>query len=92
MRDKSITGDRTTVIFDGQSPDRLACDTTLRCMPDGSWMMVMLGDCNIEPLPENRVFITRSVDQGNTWSDMEPLDLGIKSETISTLRIGYLSS
>ncbi len=43
MRDKSITGDGTTVIFDGKSPDRLACDTTLRCMPDGSWMMVMLG-------------------------------------------------
>ena len=81
MRDKSITGDRTTVIFDGQSPDRLACDTTLRCMLDGSWMMVMLGGGNSEPLPENRVFITRSVDQGKTWSDMEPLDLGIKSET-----------
>ena len=81
MRDQIITRDQTTVIFDGLSPDRLACDTTLRCMPDGSWIMVMLGGGDTEPLPQNRVFITRNVDQGKTWSDMEPLDLGIKSET-----------
>ena len=29
--------DRTTIIFDGKSPNRLACDTTLRRMPDG-WL------------------------------------------------------
>ena len=60
--DQNSTRDRTTVIFDGVSPDRLACDTTLRCMPDDSWIMVMLGGSNTEPLPQNRVFITRSVD------------------------------
>ncbi len=30
---------RRTLIFDVRSPDKLACDTTLRRMPDGSWVM-----------------------------------------------------
>ena len=39
----SVEGDRTQVIYEGEGEDRLACDTTLRRMPDGSWVMVMLG-------------------------------------------------
>ncbi len=68
--------DRRTLIFDGQSPDKLACDTTLRLMADGSWVMVMLGGGDHEPRPENHVFITRSLDQGANWSPLVPLDLG----------------
>ncbi len=55
--------DQTTLIFDGQSPNQLACDTTLRQLTDGSWVMVMLGGGDTEPLPQNQVFITRSQDQ-----------------------------
>ncbi len=44
--------DRSVVIFDGKSPNRLACDTTLRQMPDGSWVMVMLGGGDYEPTPK----------------------------------------
>lgn len=65
------------VIFDGQGPDSLACDTTLRPMPDGSWVMVMLGGGHTEPLPQNRIFLTRSTDQGRTWSPVAPLDLHV---------------
>lgn len=72
--------DRTALIFDGKSPDKLACDTTLRAMPDGSWAMVMLGGDDAEPRPRNGVFITRSTDQGRTWSPMDPVDLGFKRE------------
>ena len=72
--------DRTSVIFEGKSPNKLACDTTLRQMPDGSWVMVMLGGGDKEPLPENQVFIARSHDKGKTWSAMQPLDLGVKSK------------
>ena len=72
--------DRTSIVFDGKSPDRLACDTTLRRMPDGSWVMIMLGGGQTEPLPENRIFITRSHDQGKTWAPMAPIDLGIKAK------------
>lgn len=71
--------DQSRLVFDGRAPDSLACDTTLREMPDGSWVMVMLGGGHTEPLPENRVFLTRSLDRGETWSPLTPLDLGIKS-------------
>lgn len=71
--------DRSTVIFDGKSPNSLACDTTLRKMPDGSWALIMLGGGDREPLPENRVFLSRSRDEGKTWTPLEPVDLGVKS-------------
>ena len=79
--------DRTTIIFDGKSPDKLACDTTLRKMPDGSWVMVMLGGGDTEPLPANRIFLTRSLDEGKTWSPLQPIDLGIKSKHPDTALI-----
>jgi hypothetical protein len=84
MQENSAAPDRITTIFDGQPPDSLACDTTLRAMPDGSWVMVMLGGGHTEPLPQNRIFTTRSTDQGASWTPMEPVDLGIKRENPST--------
>lgn len=72
--------DRTCVVFDGKSPNKLVCDTTLRELPDGSWVLVMLGDGDTEPMPANRVLIGRSTDQGKTWSPMEPIDFGIKAK------------
>lgn len=82
--ERNAAEDRSTLIFDGKSPDSLACDTTLRKMPDGSWVMIMLGGGDTEPLPQNRVFLTRSQDEGETWSPLEPLDLGIKSKNPDT--------
>ena len=72
---------RSTIIFDGQGPDRLACDTTLREMPDSSWVMVMLGGGHTEPLPQNRIYLSRSRDEGKTWSLLRPIDLGVKSSS-----------
>jgi hypothetical protein len=76
--------DRTTIIFDGKLPDSLACDTTLRALPDGSWVMVMLGGGHTEPLPQNQIYITRSKDEGKTWSALEPIDLGVKARNPHT--------
>lgn len=72
--------DRKGIAFDGQSPNKLVCDTTLREMPDGSWVMVMLGGGDAEPLPENGIFLTRSADRGQTWSPVERQDFGFKHE------------
>ncbi|MBL4884149.1 MAG: exo-alpha-sialidase [Planctomycetaceae bacterium] len=76
--------DLTTIIFDGIKPDSLACDTTLRQMPDGSWVMIMLGGGHTEPLPQNRVFVSRSHNQGKTWSPMQPINLGVKTKNRNT--------
>lgn len=70
--------DRTFSIFEGAGDDRLACDTTLRKMPDGSWVMVMLCFGHTEPLPANRIGISRSDDEGRSWSPMQPINLGVK--------------
>jgi hypothetical protein len=78
--DEHARYDRTSLIFDGRSPNKLACDTTLRLMPDGSWVMVMLGGGDREPDPRNQVFLTRSRDQGKTWDPMRPLDFGFPRE------------
>lgn len=72
--------DRTSTIFLGQSPDKLACDTTLRLMPDGSWVHVMLGGGDKEPDPRNGVFLSRSEDEGVTWSTATTIDLGFPRE------------
>jgi hypothetical protein len=77
---KDVKHDRTALIFDGQSPNKLACDTTLRAMPDGSWVMVMLGGGDTEPRPQNGIFITRSADPSGPWSPMQPVDFGFKRE------------
>ncbi|HWA98507.1 MAG TPA: sialidase family protein [Pirellulales bacterium] len=68
--------DRTTIAFDGQSPNKLVCDTTLRQAPDGSWVLVMLAGGDKEPSPENYTALTRSTDEGRTWSKLEPVNVG----------------
>ncbi|MDP7016858.1 MAG: exo-alpha-sialidase, partial [Pirellulaceae bacterium] len=72
--------DRSALVFDGRSPNKLACDTTLRKTPDGSWVMIMLGGGDTEPLPQNHVLLSRSLDEGKTWSAMRPIDLGVKAK------------
>lgn len=72
--------DRSHTIFLGESPDKLACDTTLRAMPDGSWVHVMLGGGDKEPDPRNGVFLQRSHDEGETWTKPERIDFGFPRE------------
>ena len=77
---RDATDDHVQVIWSGESPNKLVCDTTLRAMPDGSWVMIMLGGGDREPLPANRIFLTRSMDQGRTWTTMQPIDFGVKTK------------
>jgi predicted neuraminidase len=68
--------DRTAVAYDGKSPNKLVCDTTLRRMADGSWVLFMLAGDDFEPSPRNYVGLTRSRDEGRTWSLLEPVAIG----------------
>jgi len=71
------------------APNQLVCDTTLRELPDGSWVMVMPGGGPTEPHPDNRVFLTRSLDQGATWTALRQLDFGLGevAQTVSHLMV-----
>jgi hypothetical protein len=66
--------DRTSIAYDGISPNKLVCDTTLRQLPDGSWAMLMLAGDNFEPSPKNYIGLTRSSDEGKTWSPLAPVE------------------
>lgn len=69
--------DRTNIPYDGKTPNKLVCDTTLREMPDGSWVLFMLAGDDFEPSPKNYIGLTRSTDHGKTWSPLEQFDSGL---------------
>lgn len=69
--------DRTSVAYDGISPNRLVCDTTLRQLSDGSWVLFLLAGGEKEPSPDNYTGIVRSRDEGRSWTPIEVVDTGI---------------
>jgi hypothetical protein len=72
--------DRTGIVYDGRSPDKLVCDTTLRELPGGSWAYFMLAGDDFEPSPRNYTGLARSTDQGRTWSPLQAVDIGFPRE------------
>lgn len=69
--------DRSSIAYDGVTPNRMVCDTTLRELADGSWVLMILAGGDFEPSPENYTGLTRSTDQGRSWSPLEPVDTGL---------------
>jgi predicted neuraminidase len=72
--------DRQVFAYDGVTPNKMVCDTTLRKLPDKSWVLFMLAGGDKEPSPENYTGVTRSQDQGKTWSPLERFDVGFPRE------------
>ena len=72
--------DRTSIPYDGKTPNKLVCDTTLRQLPDGSWALFMLAGDDFEPSPKNYIGLTRSTDEGKTWTPLQPVDIGMPRE------------
>jgi photosystem II stability/assembly factor-like uncharacterized protein len=72
--------DRTTIVYDGVTPNKMVCDTTLREMPDGSWALFFLAGGDTEPSPKNYTALARSTDQGKTWSEAKLFDVGFPRE------------
>ena len=79
---KDSKQDRINVIFEGYSPNKLACDTTLRKLPNGMWVTIMLGGGDKEPLPQNRIYLSKSRNQGVSWSPMQPVDLKVEGQAL----------
>lgn len=69
--------DYNSIPYDGKTPNKLVCDTTLRALPDGSWALFMLAGDDFEPSPLNYIGITRSRDKGKTWTPLEALDTNL---------------
>lgn len=72
--------DFQSIPYDGVTPNKMVCDTTLRQLPDGSWILYMLAGGDTEPSPKNHIGVTRSTDQGKTWSPLEPFNPGFPRE------------
>ena len=72
--------DRKSTPYDGFTPNRMVCDTTLRQLPDKSWILFMLAGGDTEPSPLNYTGVTRSTDEGKTWSPLAPFDVGFPRE------------
>ncbi len=72
--------DRHTFAYDGVTPNKMVCDTTLRELPDGSWILFMLAGGDTEPSPLNYTGVTRSHDQGRTWTPLENFNVGFPRE------------
>jgi predicted neuraminidase len=72
--------DRSSIPYDGVKPNSMVCDTTLRLLPDGSWILFLLAGGDTEPSPLNYTGVTRSHDEGKTWTPLEPFDVGFPRE------------
>ena len=72
--------DFTSIPYDGITPNKLVCDTTLRELPDGSWALFMLAGDDFEPSPKNYTGLTRSFDNGRTWTPLQAVDIGLPRE------------
>lgn len=72
--------DSHTFAYDGVTPNKMVCDTTLRELPDGSWILFMLAGGDVEPSPLNYTGVTRSHDHGKTWTPLEQFDVGFPRE------------
>lgn len=75
--------DRTTVAYDGVTPNKMVCDTTLRELPDKSWILFILAGGDTEPSPLNYTGVTRSQDEGRTWTPLQAFDVGFPREGLT---------
>jgi predicted neuraminidase len=72
--------DFQSIPYDGITPNKMVCDTTLRELPDGSWILFLLAGGDTEPSPLNHIGVTRSTDKGKTWTPLEAFDVGFPRE------------
>jgi predicted neuraminidase len=76
--------DFKSIPYDGVTPNKMVCDTTLRELPDHSWILFMLAGGDTEPSPLNYTGVTRSADKGKTWTPLERFDVGFPREGKTT--------
>ncbi|MDR0337344.1 MAG: glycoside hydrolase [Planctomycetaceae bacterium] len=70
--------DRIVLAYDGVKPDRwMVCDTVPRVLPDGRIALYFLAGGTTEPSAENFIGVIYSGDNGDTWSELQPVNINI---------------
>ncbi len=67
--------DRVVLAYDGIKPDSMVCDTTVRELADGTWMLLILAGDSREPSPQNYVGVSQAPTRerpGASWSRSTP--------------------
>lgn len=63
--------DRKAVVYRGSPPDHCCVDQALRILPGGEWIVLFMTGGAGEPEVANHIVISRSTDEGMTWSAPE---------------------
>ena len=61
--------DRFSVVYKGHPPNHTCVDQSLRVAPNRDWVVVFMTGGVAEPEVDNHLRISRSTNQGRTWSD-----------------------
>lgn len=66
-----LAPDRKAVVYNGRPPDHCCVDQMLRILPGGEWLVMFMTGGAGEPEPANHIVLSRSTDEGQTWSAPE---------------------
>lgn len=72
------------LLYRGKLPNLVCCDSMLRVLPNGDWALFMLSGGETEPRKENGVFISKSIDKGETWDEPSRLNIKFNSAIVPT--------
>lgn len=64
---------KMSMVYRGVYPNLVCCQAIVREMPNGEFVVFFQTGGVSEPHPDNRIFISRSKDRGETWSKPEQL-------------------
>ncbi len=69
--------DKYALVYKGLPPNMTCCDSTLRILPNGEWIVVFMTGSFKEPDIGNHIQLSRSRNQGYVW---EPAEIVLKFE------------
>ncbi len=64
-----LPSDRKAVVYKGAPPNHCCVDQALRILSGGEWIVVFMTGGSGEPEPANHIVLSRSSDEGETWSE-----------------------
>lgn len=76
------------LIYRGAYPKLVCCQVIVREMPNGDFLAFFQTGGPVEPHPDNRVYVSRSQDRGDTWDEpMLWMDFGERAVTLTEVYV-----